>query len=109
MINLKQLITESTKNIKMTFKGNGKHTQTVQFLFHINNDTFVLLPKTATELDKLETIESEYFNYSPGVVVETMLEFLKKKSKIKFRPHTSYSGAGYGFQVVLDDIFDKIK
>ena len=99
MINLKSLLTENTKNVKISIK-----SVSVAFLIFIQGNTFVLLPKTSKDLDKLDLVIHDD-------IADTLLKYLEKQTKLNFKWSNSYNnyGAGYGFDLDLDKIMEKLK
>jgi len=104
MINLKQLINESTKNIKVVIKGNrGDVDQNVAFTVFVQNGVFVFLPKSSKDLDKLELVEHNN-------AVDAMLKYLKRTTKIDFEwsLHYNSTGAGYGFELDYNKLLNQL-
>ena len=105
MINLKSLIAESSKNIKLLIKGKkGDPYQLVSFSVHESDGVFVLLPKSSKELDKLDLLDHDE-------VVESLKTHLKRMTDLEFKWDLNYNnhGAGYGFKLNYEYIIKKIK
>ena len=102
MINLKQLITEGSKSVKIYFKVKESSTQNGAFSVFEYDGVFVFLPKTSKDLDKLELVEY-------NTLVETLLDYLKKQTSLQFDWDPTYRGAGYGFNLNLNQILNKLK
>jgi hypothetical protein len=105
MINLKSLITESTKNIKILVKGKrGDIDQYVSFTVFVQSGVFVLLPKTSKDLDKLDLVNHDD-------AVDSMIKYLKKNTKIDFQWSLHYNsvGAGYGFEIDYNKLLNQLK
>lgn len=104
MINLKNLITENTKTIKVLIKSRERGDQNVSFLVFIQGDVFVFLPKSSKDLDKLEKVDHDN-------IVDSILSYLKKHTKLDFNWSVSYNqhGAGYGFEMDHNKIIGLLK
>lgn len=104
MIKLKDLITENTKVIKVLLKSRKQGDQNVSFLTFTQNEVFVFLPKSNKDLDKIDKLEQDD-------VVDSILLYLKKHTKIDFTWSLSYnrSGAGYGFEMDHNKIIGMLK
>jgi hypothetical protein len=102
-IKLKSLITEDSKNVKILIKApKGQKDEYVAFSVHEYDGVFVFLPKKSVELDKLELVELDD-------IVDSMLVYLTKMTKLDFKWNSSYVGAGYGFSLDLYKILQKFK
>jgi len=102
MINLKNLITEGNKNVKVLIKGGKDGDTLVHFSVYTTNDLFVFLPKTSKMLDVL----MPYNETDIGKSIET---YLKKHTNLQFDYNPTYVGAGYGFTLNFDKILSKLK
>jgi len=104
MINLKSLLKENTKNVKILIRNKVLGDQNVSFLIFIQGSTFILLPKSSKDLDKLEPMIHQD-------IVDGLLTYLEKHTKLSFKWSISYNthGAGYGFDLDLDKIMEKLK
>jgi len=103
MINLRQLITENTKHVKILIKGNrGEVDQLVSFMIYVDSGTIVFLPKTSKDLDKLDLIDNE-------IVGDSLTNYLKKSIKLDFKWDVSHNAtrAGYGFAFDYDKLLNK--
>lgn len=104
MINLKSLITESSKNVKVLIKGaKGESDQSVQFLVSDHDNVFVFMAKTSKDLDKLDLVGLDDTH-------ESLLKYLETKTNIKFKWDYGYNknGAGYGFKIDTESILKKL-
>lgn len=104
MIKLKELITENTKTIKVLVKNKNLGDQNISFLVFIQSEVFVFLPKSSKDLDKIINVEHEN-------VIDSIISYLKKHTKLDFEWSTSYnsSGAGYGFEMNHNKILGMLK
>lgn len=103
MINLKNLITEGNKNVKVLIRGGKEAGDTlVHFSVYTTNDLFVFLPKTHKMLDAL-------IPYDESDTAKSIETYLKLHTKLDFDYNPSYVGAGYGFTLNFDKILKQLK
>ena len=108
MIKLKNLISES-KKLKLNFRnvlpGGIDASVDVEFSAIIVDDRFVFLPKTSKDLDKIDTLK--LYKEDVAVLIENRINSQFKE--VEFKYDKSYQGAGYGFNIDLNKILNKLK
>lgn len=111
MIQLKQLLTEGNKIIKMNFRkvlpGGIDSSRNVEFSVFTWSEParFIFLPKTSKDLDKIDELNLRWEDV--GVLIENRLNDQFKE--VEFKHDRKYHGAGYGFVINYDKILNKIK
>jgi len=101
MINLKELINEGTKNVKLLVRNRTNTDELVQFSVYTTNDLFIFLPKSSKMLDILEEVDE-------SVIAKSIEMYLKKRTNLVFDYNPTYIGAGYGFTLNFDKILTKL-
>ena len=76
------------------------------FLVHGKSHNVIqFIPRKSVDLDKIDQLG----NISKNDITKQLAEYAEKKTKIKFKPLNDFQGAGYGIQIDIDFIVNKIK
>lgn len=75
------------------------------FLVHGKSDVIQFIPRKSVDLDKIDQLG----NISKDDITKQLVKFAEKKTKIKFKPLNNFEGAGYGIEIDIDFIVNKIK
>lgn len=116
MIKLKSLLKEDTSFDFPHWTGNVKFTPSAK------NGKIVLIPSTSKDLDGVETIKqklggnaTQYSLSKRGMgnggdddFVALLQDRLEKKLKLKVVVDKGYSGAGYAFEIDMDELVKKL-
>lgn len=96
---------KSTFNFRNVKRGGVDASVDVEFSIHLSDSTFVFIPKSSKELDKIDTLPLD--KVEVGLLMENRINAQFKE--IEFKLNKNYSGAGYGFSIDLDKILNRIK
>ena len=76
------------------------------FLVHGKlHNVIQFIPRKSVDLDKIDKLG----DISKDDITKQLVKFAEKKTKIKFKPLNDFQGAGYGIQIDIDFIVNKIK
>ena len=102
MIKLKDLLAESKTNIKF------ERGDSINFTVTSKGASVILIPDSKG----LDTIESIKAGIGSGdkdkIFNQLMIIRLERLTQVKFVPDTKYPGAGYAYEVDMDEIIKKI-
>lgn len=116
MIKLKSLLKESTSFDFPHWSGNVKFTPSAK------NGKIILIPATTKDLDGVDRIKqklsgnfAQYTLTKRGMgnggdsdFLELLKQQLEKKLKLKVIADKEYSGAGYAFEIDMDELLKKL-
>jgi len=102
MIKLKNLLKESKTSMKL-------ESDSINFTITSKGSSVILIPDSKG-LDTIEKIKS---NIGSGDKDKIFNQFitnrLQRTTGIKFNPDTRYPGAGYAYEIDMDEIIKKIQ
>ena len=76
------------------------------FLVHGKlHNVIQFIPRKSVDLDKIDKLG----DISKDDITKQLVKWAEKKTKIKFKPLNDFQGAGYGIQIDIDFIVNKIK
>jgi hypothetical protein len=100
MIKLKNLLAES--KAKLSFA-----VADVNFTITSKDNTIILIPDSKG-LDSIELIKSKLGSGANMDFMDLVIIRLEKKTGVTFKPNLRYPGAGYAFDLDMDNIIKKI-
>lgn len=106
MIKLTDILKEGKVLLQSNDKDADSLSEIADFLVHGKlHNVFQFIPRKSVDLDKIDQLG----DISKDDITKQLVKFAEKKTKIKFKPLNDFQGAGYGIQIDIDFIVNKIK
>ena len=106
MIKLTDILNEGKIVLQSKDKNAELPSVLPDFLVHGKlHNVIQFIPRKSVDLDKIDQLG----NISKDDITKQLAEYAEKKTKIKFKPLNDFQGAGYGIQIDIDFIVNKIK
>ena len=101
MIKLKGLLKEDKTTIKFD-------TASINFTITSKGASLILIPDSKG-LDIIDTMKSNINSSNRDKIFNQLVTIrLQKATGLKFNPDTRYEGAGYAYEIDMDDLIKKI-
>jgi len=102
MIKLKSLLKET--DAKFDFA----QASGVEFYASSPKNNIVLLPKSRKEIEKIDTIKEKLGDGADDDFLSLLKIRIEKKLGISVIPNKRYEGAGYAFDIDIDELIKKL-
>jgi hypothetical protein len=103
MITLKSLLKEA-KDAKFDFA----QTSGVEFIVSSPKNNIVLLPKSMKDREKIDVVLNKLGDGSDDDFLSLLKIRIEKKLGISVIPNKRYEGAGYAFDIDIDELIKKL-
>lgn len=106
MIKLTDILNEGKVVLQSKDKNAELPSVYPDFLVHGKlHNVIQFIPRKSVDLDKIDKLG----DISKDDITKQLVKWAEKKTKIKFKPLNDFQGAGYGIQIDIDFIVNKIK
>ncbi len=106
MIRLKNILNEGKILLQSKDKKAELPSVFPDFLVHAKEHNVIqFIPRKSADLDKIDKLG----DISKDDITKQLVKYAEKKTKIKFKPLNNFQGAGYGIQIDIEFIVNKIK